>query len=205
MNPLHATREQWLVESVKLIKEELFEPLEYWLPPVIRISVGLCGGKAIGVCFDPTCAEDGATHIFVDPKKADPVEILATVVHELVHASVGLECKHKGLFVKVIRELGLEGKPTQTYAAEGTELHATLTGMAVTLGEYPHAPLVRKKKASKPHAWISFLSPTDEDFIVRANKNTVKEKGPPRDFNGEPMIPKDPADMEDDDESGSDD
>lgn len=206
MNTVHATREQWLGESVKLIKEQLFDVHEYWLPPIIRISVGLCGGKAIGIYMNPEQAEDGSSHIFIDPRLKDPVQILATVVHELVHASVGIECKHKGMFVKVIRALGLEGKPTATHAAEGTELFATLTGMALTLGEYPHSALNRKPKPAKRHAWISFISSSDEDFIVRANKNTVKEKGPPRDFNGAPMVPKDPTDMEDDgDEPDSDD
>lgn len=206
MNTIHATREQWLVESVKLIKEQLFDVHEYWLPPIIRISVGLCGGKAIGIYMDPEQAEDGSSHIFIDPRLKDPIQILATVVHELVHASVGVECKHKGMFVKVIRALGLEGKPTATVCNPGTELYATLTGMSVTLGDFPHATLERKKKETKKHPWISFISPNDEDFVIRANKNTVKEKGPPRDYNGEPMVPKDPADMEDDeDDSESED
>lgn len=201
MNQIHVTRESWLQAGVGLLKEQLFDPREYHLPPVIRVSCGLCPGKAIGICMDPDCVEDGSIAIFLDPRLNDSIELLATLLHELCHASVGIECKHKGAFVKIIRDLGLEGKPTATVVLPETELHATLTGIALVLGEYPHAPVVRKPKPTKKHAWVSFISTTNEDFIVRANINTVKELGPPRDHNGEPMVPKNPEDMEDADES----
>jgi hypothetical protein len=121
------------------------------------------------------------------------------LVHEMCHAHCfgeGLDCGHKGKFKKVIRELGLAGKATQTYAEKDSELYATLQGIAVELGNYPHAPLTRKKKESKRHNWVSFISTTDEEYIIRANRVTVKEKGYPRDFNGEPMVAKNPEDME---------
>ena len=193
----YSTREEWLQAAVLLLKETLFDPRELWLPPILRVSTGFCGGKAIGICVDPDCAKDGSTSIFIDPQLGeDAVVVLATLLHEMVHASVGIECKHKGKFVEVIRDLGLDGKPTATFAAKDSELYQTLVGLFVKLGEYPHAPLVRKRKETKPHAWVSYISVSDEDFIVRANKNTVAEKGPPKDFNGEDMVPKNPEDGE---------
>lgn len=201
MSQIHVTRESWLQAGVGLLKEQLFDPREYHLPPVIRVSCGLCPGKAIGICMDPDCVEDGSIAIFLDPRLNDSIELLATLLHELCHASVGIECRHKGAFVKIIRDLGLEGKPTATVVLPETELHATLTGIALILGEYPHAPVVRKKKEAKAHAWISYISISDEDFVVRANRNTVAEKGPPRDFNGEPMVPKNIEDAEPEDGS----
>lgn len=197
----YATREEWLQQGVSLLKEQLFDPRELHLPPIIRVSCGLCPGKSIGLCIDPECVEDGSIAIFLDPRLKDPIELLGTLLHELCHASVGNEYKHKGAFVRIIRELGLEGKPTATVVMPDTELHQILAGMAVSLGDYPHAPVVRKKKETKAHAWVSYISVSDEDFIVRANKNTVAEKGPPKDFNGENMIPKNPEDAEPDDES----
>lgn len=201
MNQIHVTRESWLQSGVGLLKEQLFDPREYHLPPVIRVSCGLCPGKSIGLMVDPDCVGDGSVAIFIDARLMDSVELLGTLLHELCHASVGVECKHKGPFVKIIRDLGLEGKPTATVVLPETELHATLTGIALILGEYPHAPVVRKKKDAKRHNWISFISTTNEDFIVRANRVTVKELGPPRDHNGDPMVPKNLEDMEDPDES----
>jgi hypothetical protein len=196
-------REAWLTAAVEKCRQLLFEPNEMHLPPVIRISTGLCSGKGIGMCMAPECSTDGSEHIFISPELDDTLVIVATVAHELVHVSVGTDCKHKGPFVKAIRELGMAGKPTATYAEPGTEFHATCTGIAASLGEYPHAKLVKKVKKTTKHNWISFISPSNEEYIVRANRNTVKELGPPRDYNGEPMVPKDPSQMEDDDEEGS--
>jgi len=207
MSTANANREEWLLTARDRIKELLFDPREMHLPPVIRVSVGLCGGKAIGLCAHPDCSEDGSIHIFIDPKIKESIQVLSTLVHEMVHASVGNECKHKGPFVKAIRELGLAGKPTATYAEAGTELYATLEAISVELGEYPHAVLVRKPKETKPCPWIAYISQSmGEDYTVRANKNVVAEYGPPLDPHGEPMIPKNPEDRlpDSDDESGAD-
>jgi hypothetical protein len=61
------------------------------------------------------------------------------LTHELIHAAVGLECGHKGAFLKAMRALGLEGKATATVAgARWSELF----GEAVAaLADYPHARL----------------------------------------------------------------
>jgi hypothetical protein len=63
--------------------------------------------------------------------------VLATLVHELVHASVGTECGHKGPFRTLALALGLAGKMTATVA--GPELLALLGALALELGPYPHA------------------------------------------------------------------
>lgn len=191
----HETRESWLQAAVKECDRLLFVPEQLELPKVIRISTGLCGGKAIGLAFMPECAEDYSTNIFVDPKLNEPTLVLATVVHELCHAvcfAQGLDCGHKGLFKKLIRQVGLDGPPTKTQVTEGTPLHGTLMEIAMGLGDYPHSPLQRKAKEKKRHAWLSFISETNDEFVVRANYHTVQELGPPRDFNGHPMVPKDP-------------
>lgn len=193
----YTLREEWLTAAKDLLVKEVFGPLECHIPPVIRVSVGLCGGKAIGLCVDPVCADDGSWSIFIDPKLKDPVEVLATLVHEMVHAIVGLECKHRGPFVKMIREVGLEGKPTQTYAAKDTELYATLTHLSQKLGQYPHAALTKKAKETKPSKWIAYISTTNEDYVIRANKETIAECGVPVDPWGAKMVPKNPEDRED--------
>jgi hypothetical protein len=186
-------REAWLSACVEQCRDLLFKPRDLWLPTALRISAGLCPGKAIGVCMDPECAADEGTEIFVDPKLTDAIEIIAVVVHELVHASVGLEWKHKGKFVEVIRDLGLAGKPTATYIEPGSELYHTANGIAVKLGPYPGVQLTRKpKEQKKKHAWISYISANNPEYIVRANSNTVAEYGPPKDPDGNPMVPKDP-------------
>jgi hypothetical protein len=186
-------RETWLLACVEECRKSIFEPNDLWLPQALRISCGLCPGKAIGVCMDPECAEDEGTEIFVDPKLTDAVEIIAVVVHELCHASVGLEWKHKGKFIDAIRTVGLEGKPTATYISPGTELFHTANGIAVKLGPYPGVKLTRKaKETKKRHAWQTFLSTSNPEYMIRANTNVVKEFGAPTDPWGQTMVLKDP-------------
>lgn len=198
-------REEWLAAGRDLLKSRIFDPQETHVPPVIRVSVGLCGTKAIGLCVDTECAEDGAWNVFIDPRLKDPVEVLSTLLHEMIHAIVGLECKHRGPFVEMIRRVGLEGKPTSTFAAKDSELYTKLTAIALELGDYPHAALTRKKKEPKPSKWIAFVSRHNEDYIVRANKETIAEYGLPIDPWGDPVMYKNPEDRpEEDQESDGD-
>ena len=49
----------------------------------------------------------------------DPLEVAATLVHELVHIlAVGVEEGHRGKFTKLAKAIGLEGKMTATHAGE---------------------------------------------------------------------------------------
>ena len=205
MSTTHETREGWLTAAAAELGRLLFEPNGFELPSKLRASCGFCGGiKAIGLCMPPDCADDKASHVFVDPRLAEPIEVLATLAHEMCHAhcnAIGLDCGHKGKFKKCIGTIGLAGKATATYAEEGSELHSILQEVAVTLGAYPHSPVRKKTKVRKVHAWKSFVSEGHEDeYIVRANKNVVKEFGPPKDPWGEDLVFKDPADAEEEEE-----
>lgn len=196
----YGTREEWLTAAIVELDRILFKPNELELPKEVRIACGPCPGKALGVCYDPECSDKGYSEIFIAPGCSDPIEILATTAHELCHAVVGHDEKHGPKFKAAVYAIGLEGKATATYALPGGELHGKLQEIAVTLGEYPHAPIRKKEKPKKPHAWITFCMVGNEDeFMVRANKNVVKEFGPPKDYNGIDMVPKDPSQMEDED------
>jgi hypothetical protein len=65
--------------------------------------------------------------------------VLSTLLHELIHAFVGIKAKHGKDFKLVAVKSGLEGKMTATTA--GPELLARLETLAKTLGRYPHASL----------------------------------------------------------------
>jgi hypothetical protein len=66
-------------------------------------------------CWSNLASADNTTEIFICPSQSEPVAVLAILLHELVHAAVGLECGHKGAFKRVALALGLEGKMTATY------------------------------------------------------------------------------------------
>jgi hypothetical protein len=74
----------------------------------------------------------------------DPVEALAILAHELVHAAVGSDAKHGPKFRKVALAIGLEGKMTSTVA--GDELEEKLQKIVKTLGDYSHGALSPKAK-----------------------------------------------------------
>jgi len=191
------TREEWLNKARDLIIEQVFKPYEVHFAPIIRVSVGLCPGKSIGVCCDPNFADDGAINIFITPEHGDKeaMEILSTLTHELVHAanySDGHDqAGHGHQFKKIAYEVGLEGRPKSCGAKEGSELYTTLSGIYMTLGEYPHAPLHKKEKKTRQSEMITYVSETDEEYTVKLKFSQVYEKGAPRDFNDQPMKPKD--------------
>lgn len=137
-------REHWLECSVSFLSDLLVE--HSLIVPVVRVSCGwpLAGGlrasgRVIGQCFAPEIAKDGKAHIFVSPLVFDSVEVLGVLLHEMIHASVGVKHGHKKPFSKAARLLGLAGPPTATVV--GDALRPTLETFLAQTGAYPHAPL----------------------------------------------------------------
>lgn len=150
------TREEYLNAATALMSP-WFNAQGYPLPPV-RVSVGIPAGgkggklKRIGECWSPAASADATTEVFICPSQSNATNVLAILVHELVHAAVGLEHGHKGEFKRLALALGLEGKMTSTTA--GVDLTARLTAIISQLGAYPHAALNtalsgRKKQSTR--------------------------------------------------------
>lgn len=193
------TRDQWLTQAMNKIVEKVFKPVELSIPPLTKIACGICPGKAIGICANPEFADDGATHIWITPEHGadDVMTILGTIVHELVHANCFadgyMEHGHGHPFNKRIRDVGLAGKPKSTIVEEGSELWATLEGIAVDLGPYDHKPLRKKEKKTRQSEIVTWISESDPEFEVKCKYSVSVEKGTPRDPEGNPMVPKDQA------------
>lgn len=111
------TREQWLNRALGLIRNYLYTNCDAAVVPQgTRISCGLAGGrigsKRIGECWNTTASADGSTEIFISPVLDDVTGksgVLATLVHEAIHAAVGVEHGHKKPFQKVATAAGLVG------------------------------------------------------------------------------------------------
>ncbi|MCA8951150.1 MAG: transcription elongation protein SprT [Planctomycetes bacterium] len=151
------SREEWLGRLVDALRPTFAEHGSR-LPERIRVSCGwpsrsaLSGrNRRIGEAWSHRCSDDGASETFVSPTLADPVEVGAVLVHELVHHAVGVEAGHKGPFRRLALAVGLAGKMTATVA--GPELAARLHALAEVLGPYPHAALNgasgRKKQTTR--------------------------------------------------------
>lgn len=133
------TREAWLEKAV--------ETLRPWLifSGSPRVSIGFPkggrgkGNTVIGQCWPQALAADGRTQIFVSPILATADEVLAVLLHELIHHKVGCKVGHKAPFRREMAHVGLEGKATAT--VPGAQCAAVLARYAADLGPFPHAPL----------------------------------------------------------------
>ena len=136
------TREEWLTEAADRLNDWIEAETDLTPSSRILVSTGWPrrdrGGKVIGQCF-PKKVSQGVHHIFISPTQSGAVGVLAVLLHELVHAADDCEHRHAGPFVKAIRALGLEGKPTAT--VPGKDLKKRLADLGKELGPYPHTVL----------------------------------------------------------------
>jgi hypothetical protein len=96
------TREAWLVRAADRLVTEFLLPVNRGATAEFCVSVGFPKGrhgrgKAAGQCWSPKLARDGKAHIFVSPERdgSEAAVVLATVLHELIHATAGCEHGHK--------------------------------------------------------------------------------------------------------------
>src|SRR5690606_34666335 len=104
--PKEATmnREQWLTEATERLRP-LFTEAGLSVPE-IRVSVGWPSkgaasnkNRTIGPCWYGECAEGGLPQVFISPVRSEPVDVLGTLVHEMLHAALPTDTGHKGAFV----------------------------------------------------------------------------------------------------------
>lgn len=179
------TREGWLQAAIVALTP-LFDEIGEKLPPV-RISVGFPksrGPNVIGQCWAPSASVDGVAQLFIHPKLGgdDVTPILATVIHELIHAIDECESGHTGRFRDMAKAIGLEGKMTATHpSAELVDRFATLLNDAA-MPDYPHAVLTGEGETSAPKTqstrMIKLECPGD-GMIMRTSRKWIDEVGPP--------------------------
>lgn len=158
------TREEWLAAAVEALRirmtcipAKVSAKCAAGVLPRIHVSIGFpkaggshSGGKAIGQCWPTPSSSDRRNHVFISPELSNPVEIISTLAHELCHVVDDCRNSHRGPFVKMVRAIGLVGKPTRTVA--GPEFAAWAAELAYELGEFPSGSLsyaTRKKQTTR--------------------------------------------------------
>lgn len=140
------TREQWLNALAKKLRPIITEHHKEDFTDKIRLSVGYptsgLKSRTIGQCIYPQSSADGHTEVFIRPDLADPVDVAATVLHELVHAALGPGHGHGPKFKRLATAVGLTGKMKAT--VPGPEALAAFEPILTALGPYPHGALVVK-------------------------------------------------------------
>jgi len=169
---------------MEYLKEEFFTESKMRLPARIMVSCGIPSGSknAIGQCWDPIMTKDRTIHIFICPSQSDTVQVLGILLHELIHAALGLHHKHDRVFQGAIKRVGLKGKPTSTFVGEGTALYTQLQTTLGKLGSYPHSAMIKKTSTKKEQAdpLITLISQTDPDYRLKI-KESLLEQGLPTD------------------------
>lgn len=137
----HSNREEWLnaiADAVSPWFDEIHAPL-----PRYRVTCGWTGRgkskKTLGQCWAPDASADGTTEIFISPIFDDPLTAAETLLHELVHAAVGVEEKHGPVFRQVAMALGFLSPMKSTPASD--ELKDRLNQVIAEVGAYPHAAM----------------------------------------------------------------
>lgn len=184
-----ANRERWLNTAAKHIVaqfgdafraqfgEDGFKHLEK-----TRISTGFpsvrgLSGKVIGECWTSKASADESHHIFISPLLEEPVKVIATLAHELVHAADDGKNHHKGPFTRAVRAMGLEGKPTATVAGE--EFTAWAKELIDEIGPYPHVGLKPTLQIKPQKTYMLKLECPGCGCIVRMTQKWLDEAGAP--------------------------
>ena len=183
----HITREEWL----KLAEQGMRAWIEqlpngdalYQYPQHTRISCGFPKSSkgrnnAIGQCWTAKVSADETTEMFICPTQAEAARVCDILLHEMVHATVGVEHGHKKPFIRLARMLGLEGKITATVA--GASLKARIGELLKTLPPYPHAelhPLARTTPKQKT-ALLKCECPSC-GYLARVTAKWIDKAGAP--------------------------
>jgi hypothetical protein len=187
----HVTRESWLNHAHLHISAHLHQTAGVTVPTNIRFSVGFPGGRGkknttIGQCWSHMSSKDGTFEVFISPVLGDPLVILATQLHEEIHAAVGLEAGHKAPFKKAAIASGLTGKMTATVATD--DLKAIMAGWLVDLGPLPHAAMSPQSRTVKQTTRLIKCQCQDCGYTVRTTAKWLEVGTPICQCNGEPMV-----------------
>lgn len=186
-----ATREQWLGSALALIRQYLRDKANVIVPDTTKVSCGLAGGrigsKRIGECWSTIASADGFTEIFISPVLSNVTGdqgVLATLLHEAIHAAVGVDKGHKKPFKDAAVAAGLEGKMTATKASPS--LMQDIAAWSVMLGNYPHAQMTasgRKKQSTR----LVKCQCSECGYVVRTTAKWITVGAPLCPCNEQPM------------------
>lgn len=143
-------RETWL----NLLADKMapkFDELGWPLQP-FRVSIGFTSAGKVsnigGECWHKSRSADGKFEILIAPHQSDVMTVAAILAHELTHAAVGFQHKHKGDFAKCMAALGML-RPF-TSSIPGDAFKEWVQPFLNELGALPHAALQFSTTAMVP-------------------------------------------------------
>lgn len=171
-------RQRWL-ETVLVDLRPYFAKAGYGIPDKVRVSVGWAKGnaeKTLGQCWHVDASSDKHHEIFTSPKLTKSEDIIGVIIHELVHATVGVKCKHRGDFKTAALALGLEGKMTST--TMGPLAQEFAEKFVKKHGKYP-AGALNDSKLPKQSTRLIKCTCEGCGYIARVTRKWIDEVGAP--------------------------
>ena len=175
-------REQWLTQAAQDLETTLFAPLDKSLPTKWRVSCSWPSSRAsgknskgtIGQCFYPSASADGTSEMLVSMSQDDPIEVLAILAHEMIHAIEGAAVGHGAPFKRTALAIGLTGKMTATIAGDAFKQSAQ--PIIDNLGDYPHAAIDLTKRKKQTTRMVKMLC-GDCGYIARTSRANIEKHG----------------------------
>lgn len=184
----HESRESWLAAATRLIRPH-FTASGYTIPEKMRFAIAFPStgrkGKRVGELWHPATSSDGSCELIIRADLDQPADVLAVLVHQLVHSALPPEAGHGPLFKEAAEKIGLTGKMRE--AAPSRLLLPLLTDIANQLGPLPHAALLiergpkDKGPVDRPKKQGTRLlkAACECGYTVRVTGKWVNDVGPP--------------------------
>lgn len=171
------TREEWLNKAAESLRNDFNAIGEDFGNP--RISIGFTGSrsglKAKGAAWHKEVSNDGTCEIFIAPHVQTQEDILAVLVHELVHACGYMN--HGKDFRRVAIAVGLTGKMTSTVASDA--LKERLNALIIEIGQFPGAALNPSAPRKKQGTRMLKMECQSCGFVARASRSAIERAGLP--------------------------
>jgi hypothetical protein len=176
------SREDWLNAAIAALRP-LFSARGYTVPDKVRVSCGWTSkgsrGTRIGECWPSESSKDGAFEVFISPKIDAQLDVVAILVHELVHPTVGLKEKHNRRFKKCATAMNLTGKMTATVPDEQFTANVLNPVLAKIGVPYPHGALSHNPLSKTQTTRMLKCECKDCGYTVRTTAKWLDEVGAP--------------------------
>lgn len=135
---MDTTREAWLLACADKLRPLFERAGAAW--PKFRVTMSeISQREIVGRCYSPRVSQDNTAEIVIRLDQTKPEKLAGILAHELAHASVGVAHGHRRPFVRLVRAIGLDGKPTATHP--GPKFKEDLREDLLALGPFPGARL----------------------------------------------------------------
>lgn len=176
------SREEWLTAAAKIYEKEIGARLGERVQP-FRVSTGYTGRggvKRLGACWDKDASGDGHHEIFINPVLEKSADVLGVLLHQLLHATVGVDEKHGPAFMQMARSLDLHGRGENAIVCGDALLEFNRTELLPALGAFPHAKLEEAKSGVPKQGTrlIKCVCP-QTGYVVRTTREWIDKYGPP--------------------------